>query len=537
MTTAQKIDDPKIQSSGTLIVRATALIVALGLLSKLTGLIRDTVIARQFGATGLTDAYVVASTIPTLVFSVITGALVVVVVPVFTSYLAAGETEKGWRMFASVTNWLFLILAGFTLVGIAGSGFLVRLVAPGFAAPTADLAAGLTGIMFPLLVFTGLANLFTGLSNANNIFGVPAFATVVNNLVIIAAALLWAGRYGIRGLALGTVLAMAATALVQLPPLLKAGFRFRWSLHFRDPGFTRMLVTMVPVAIGLSANQGYIVIDRVLASGLSAGSLSALNYAQKVMLVPVGLFVTAIGTALYPTITRQAAGARMTELRDTVLQALRAVFLLIVPCAVLLGVLARPVVRVLFERGAFDSRAAFLTATALAFYAVGLAGQAGVVVLTRAFYALEDMRTPVYVTVAAVGINLVFSLCLIGPMRLGGLALANSLGALANTGLLLWLLDKKIRGVGTSLSGFLFRLGLAALPLGLVSFAVYRGVTAFLTGGLFLTVAALAVATMTGLLVFVVVARGLGLKDMDILVESLRRKLAISGGFFGRRPG
>jgi len=537
LTTARELDPKGTSSAGRIIVRATALIVVMGLLSKLTGLVRDTVIAHQFGATGLTDAYVVASTIPTLVFSMITGALAVVVVPVFTAYLAAGEEEKAWRVFASVTTWLFLLLAGFTLLGMVFSRLFVHLVAPGFAPATAALAVQLTYIMFPLLLFTGMSNLFTGLSNANNIFGVPAFAAVANNLVIIGAALFLAGRFGIRGLALGTALAMAAAALVQLPPLFRAGFRFGWSLHFRDPGLVKLVVLMVPVAIGLSANQAYVVIDRVLASGLNAGSLSALNYAQKVMLVPVGLFVTALGTAVYPTITRLAARARMDELRDTLLRALRAVFLVIVPSAVVLGVLARPVVTLLFERGAFDAHAAVLTATALAFYAVGLAGQAGVVLLTRAFYALEDTRTPVYITVAAVLINLVLSLVLIRPMQLGGLALANSLGALANTGLLIWLLDRRVAGLKNALLGFLLRVGLAALPMGAVSYAVY-GATAALTNGsgLWSAAAGLTLAGVAGLLVFVLIVRGLGLEEVGLLAAYVRRVPLPASGLFIRRP-
>ena len=214
---------------GGIIVRATSLIVVMGLASKLTGLIRDSVIARQFGATGTTDAYVVAGTIPTLVFSVITGALSVAVIPVFTGYLAAGEEAKGWRVFAGVTNWLAVGLGVLTLAGMSAAAVLVHLVAPGFAPQESALAGRLTQIMFPVLLFSGMSNLFTGLSNANNIFGVPAAATVANNLVIIAAALL-STRFGIAGLAAGTAAAMAVAALVQLPPLFRAGFRFR-------PGF------------------------------------------------------------------------------------------------------------------------------------------------------------------------------------------------------------------------------------------------------------------------------------------------------------
>ena len=513
-------------SAGGVIARATTLIVAMGLLSKLTGLIRSAVIARQFGATGATDAYVVAGTIPTLVFSVVTGALSVAVIPVFTGFLTAGEEERGWRVFAAVTNWLAIGLGLFTLAGMSVTPLLVRLVAPGFAPGAAALTAHLTLIMFPVLLFSGLANLFTGLSNANNIFGPPAAAAVANNLVIIAAALL-AGRFGIAGLAAGTTAAMAVTALVQLPPLFRAGFRWRRSLAWREPALRRLVTLMIPVAVGLSANQGYVLIDRVLASTLAPGSLSALNYAQMVMLVPVALFVTALGTAAYPTLTRQAAAARLDELRHTLLRVLRATFLIIIPAAVALGVLARPTVVLLFQRGAFDAAATAMTATALGCYAVGLAGQAGVVVLTRAFYALEDMRTPVYVTAVAVTLNLVLSLALIHPLRLGGLALANSLGALANTGLLLWLLDRRLAGVGSTLPGFLRRVLLAAAAQGTVSYVLAKGVP---TGpGPWGAAVSLGLAGTAGWAVFVLAVCALGLEESGLLAARLRRVFKVAG--------
>ncbi|MDD3654742.1 MAG: lipid II flippase MurJ, partial [Desulfotomaculaceae bacterium] len=215
------------ETTGVLIFKATLLIAFISFLSKLLGLLRDIVIARQFGASSTTDAYLVALTAPNLIFYIISGSLAAVIVPVFIEFSSRNQKKEAWKIFNTVFNVITIIFIVISAVAMLGSSYIVRLVAPFFIEDTAVLAAELARLMFPLLIFSGWASLFAGLLNANNIFGVPAFSNVVNNLVIILTALTLGSVYGVYGLAVGTVLAMAAMALIQIPTLIRAGYRYQ----------------------------------------------------------------------------------------------------------------------------------------------------------------------------------------------------------------------------------------------------------------------------------------------------------------------
>lgn len=432
-------------SAGRTIAKATLVIAVINLISRLLGFIRETVIARQFGATGATDAYLVAYTIPSVLMSILALALATVVVPVFSEYQAKGQRQQAWQLFNIVTNLTALVFIAITVVGMLWAPYLVKIIAPGLKGEAALLAPELTRLMMPILLFMGLSTLFNGLLNANNIFAIPAFSTVASNVVVIISALTLGSFMGIQGLTIGTVLGMVVATLFQIPALYRSGFRYKLDLNWQHPGVKQVMALMLPVALGVSVNQVYIIVDRILASGLPAGSIAALNFANKLILLPIGLFVMAIGTAFYPTLTRQAVDSSSGNMADTLRRAFRAVVLLSVPAGVGLAVLRYPIIKLLFERGEFDAQATAMTAFALLFFSIGLVGQAANVILTRGFYALHDTKTPVKLTVITILINLAFSLMLIGPLKHGGLALANSIAALANTFMLSWYLARRIK--------------------------------------------------------------------------------------------
>ncbi|MHB1041673.1 MAG: murein biosynthesis integral membrane protein MurJ [Eubacteriales bacterium] len=494
-------------STGRIIARGTLTIIAFTLLSKVLGLVRFKAIAHQFGATGTTDAYQVALAMPNMVFAVIGGALATVVVPVFTEYAAGGERREAWRVFSGVFNLIAVVFLALAAAGVALAPLLVRLAAPRFDADTAALTVELAGIMFPLLFFSGLAFLFTGLLNANNIFGVPVFSNSVNNIVIIAAALTLGSIYGIYGLAAGTVLAMACMAAVQLPSLIKAGFRFSLRFPAGHPGVQKIYHLALPVALGLSLYQAPVLINSVLASGLPAGSFSSLNYAYTLVQLPVALFVLALGTASFPTLSGQAARGDRVALTDTLAQVLKVVALGIVPASAGMMALARPIVTLLYEGGAFDPRATEMTSAALLFYSVGLTGLAGIQILNRAFYAMQDTRTPVKITVASVFVNLAASLMLVRVLGHGGLALAGSLANLANMAVLLIVLGRRLPGL---LDANLFRFVMVVLAASALMAAASYGVSEALAAaapapGLFGLIVRVGAAITAGVIVYAAV--------------------------------
>ncbi len=450
-------------STGKMIARAALVVAVINLLSRILGFVRLQAIGYVFGATSTTDAYLVAYNIPYTVFAIVIGALAVVVIPVFNEYVAKGQKEEAWRLFNTVITLVVVIFTIVTIAGIFAAPLLVKLTAPGLNTETAGLATRLTVIMLPILIFYGLATVFQGLLNANQVFAIPALSTSVTNVVIITSALTLGAWYGVEGLAIGSVGGYVLAALMQVPKLKQQGFKYKYSMDWRHPGVRKVLYLVMPVAIGTSLNQIYLIIDRILASGLAAGSISALDFANRLILMPIGFFVLAVGTAFYPTITRLAAENKQSELSGTVVGAFRLVTLFALPAGVGLLVLATPIIQLLFEHGKFDARATEMTAIALVFYSIGLVGQAANIILTRGFYAQQDTRTPVKLMAVTVAVNFAFSLLLIGPLKHGGLALANSIASLLNTFMLSYYLNKRIPGMwDAGLFKFLLQISIAS---------------------------------------------------------------------------
>ncbi|MBM7853683.1 putative peptidoglycan lipid II flippase [Desulfohalotomaculum tongense] len=516
-------------SAGKVIARATVVIAVINLVSRLLGFVREMVIAEQFGATGVTDAYLVAYTIPYVLMSVLGMALATVVVPIFSEYESRGQRKEAWQLFGTVTNLTALIFIIITIIGIFSTPLLVKLLAPGIKdRETVLLAQELTRLMFPILVFMGLSTLFNGLLNANNIFAVPSFSVVASNIVVIISTLTLGEIMGVYGLAIGTVLGMVVAALIQLPALYRSGFRFRFSLDWSHPDVRKVMSLMLPVALGVSVNQAYIIVDRILASGLAAGSISALNFSNRLILLPIGLFVMAIGTAFYPTLTRQAVDPSSGDMAATLRRAFRIVVMMSVPSAVGLMVLRYPIIKLLFERGEFDARATEMTAYALLFFSIGLVGQAANVILTRGFYALQDTRTPVRLTVVTIIINLVLSLILIGPLQHGGLALANSIAALANTAMLSWFLSRRVKNLWNwKMVRFTLQVllasGIMALAVRFVNIYAHTALAGYGTLGL---AAQVTVSVLAGAGVFVLAAVVLRIEEAFLIFSYGKRFLA-----------
>ncbi|MDD3654038.1 MAG: murein biosynthesis integral membrane protein MurJ [Desulfotomaculaceae bacterium] len=429
------------------IARAAIVLILFNVLSKLTALVREVVIAREFGATAAMDAYLVAFSLPSVLFYLFTGAVATVVVPVYSEYLARGEEREAQNLFGTFFNVLVLFLVLATALGMLFAPLLVKMLAPEFPADTAVLAVTLTRWMFPFLIFSGLSALFTGLLNAKNIFAVTALNGPLSNIAVIIAVLALGSLWGVQGMALGVLAGGVAGAIVQLPALRRTGYHFRPGVALNHPDLKKIFKLLLPVTLGYSISETYILIDRYLASGLVEGSIAALNYANRLIQMPLGLFVTAIGTAMFPTLTRRAAENDLSGLGEGVRRSLRLVVLVCVPAAVILLVLREPLVTLFFERGAFDATASGMTALALLFYSFGLVGQAGEFILARGFFSIQDTRTPMVLSAVAVLINLAFSLALIGPLQHGGLALANSIAALSNMVMLTYFLNRRVAGL------------------------------------------------------------------------------------------
>lgn len=422
---------------------ATVVIMIMNLASRLLGFVRETVIAREFGATYLTDAYNAAYTIPYFLQMVLGMALVTSIVPVVTKYLLVGKEKEAWKIASITLNWTVLLMVVLTVLGVVGSRTVVALLTPGFSGETADLTAILTIIMFPSVVFMGAGMLITGILNARKHFAVAAFAPGFISLVIILSVV-FLGRYGVEYLAWGTLAGMTGALIIQLPVLKKVGFKYSWAWDMRHPEVKGIFINLFPIFLGTAVNQLYLAINRYFASGLSEGSISALNYAGKLMNLPMGIFVLAVSSAIFPTLSEQAVQNRREDLGLTLNRGLKTVLLVTLPASAGLMALKVPIVKLLFERGAFDAQATQMTADALFYFSLGMFAMSANMVITRAYYALRDVRTPLVLGVISIAVNIGASIALIPSLSHNGLALANSIAVIFSSASMYLLLRRHL---------------------------------------------------------------------------------------------
>lgn len=397
----------------------------LTVISKLLGFLRETSLAAVFGATSDTDAYLLAQTIPYLLFATVSYALTTTFIPVYSHVREARGKEAGFRFANTVI--LVLLVVGIVLV-LAGEALaeqLVRLVAPGLDESVAELTEYLSRILFPMTIFQLLSGVVTGILQADGEFGIPTAAGLAQNIAIIISIIAFGPRYGIPAVAVGTLIGLGLSFLVKLPALARTGFRWRAVLDIRDPGLQRIAILMLPALLSAGANQVNTLVDRMLASGLPEGRVAALNYANRLMQLAPGIIGTSVTTVIYPTLAKLAARKDWERFNEGLVSSLSLVHFLLIPIAVGILVLREPLVRIVYERGAFDAAATQETAWTLLFFSIGIAVFSMRNLISRAFFTLQDTKTPLMLGIVTVGTNVVLNLLLVGPLEQGGLALAS----------------------------------------------------------------------------------------------------------------
>jgi putative peptidoglycan lipid II flippase len=462
--------NPAVSSSTRQIVRAATLVMALFLLSRIAGLAREMIIGARFGTSAEMDAYLAAFRVPDLLFQLVAGgALGSAFIPVFTGCLTRRDLTGAWRVFSAVTNLVLIILTGLAVLAALAAPWLVStILAPGFSPEQQTLTVSLMRWMLVSTIVFGVSGIVMGVLNSFQHFLLPALAPLIYNLSIIAAALFLAPSLGVYALVIGVVAGSLLHLDVQLFGLWWYGARYRATLGLRDPNVREVGRLMAPRVLGLAVVQINFWVNTLLASRLAVGSISALNYAWLLMLLPQGIVAQAAATAAFPTFAALEARGRHDELRHTVSSTLRGVLFLTIPAAAGLFVWRVPLIRLLLERGEFTARSTEMTAAALAFYAFGLIGHSVVEIVARAFYAVHDTRTPVAVGVGAMALNVLLSVLLIVPLQHAGLALANTLATLIETVLLIWLLARRLGGLEwEQLATTIVRAGAATLVMAL----------------------------------------------------------------------
>jgi putative peptidoglycan lipid II flippase len=518
-------------SAGRVLVTASLILTIAALASRLLGWVRLLVIGSQFGASRELDAYFAAFRIPDAIFQlVVAGALSAALIPVFASYRARGEDREAWVLASSVINLVLIALAGLSLLMAIFAPLLVPIVAPGFDAPTTELTIRMTRIMLLSPVLIGMGAVVTGILNSYQQFTVPAIAPLLYNFAIILAAIFLAPIIGVEGLAVGVAIGSLAHLAVQLPSLARVGQRYDLTIGLGHPGVRRVAWLMGPRTLGLAAGQLNFIVSTILASGLPEGSLTAYNYAFQLSQIPVGVIGVSIAVALFPTLSQDAALGRIGDIRHQVANAVRVLIFIAAPLTAIMVVLREPLTSVFYQYGLFSQSATDRTASTLLYFAIGLVGHIVVHVLTRAFYAMQDTKTPVAWAVVAVAINIVLMAALVGPMGVEGLALALSISAVLEVIGLLWSLRRRIDSIeGGEILRSLLRAGVAALAAALLMFgglAVVEPTVGGLLDNPVGRLIVLLVLAAAGSAIYLVVAAALRSPELVQLWSILRRSRA-----------
>ena len=535
---------------GRSVARSAGLISLAVMASRLLGLVREIVFTHFFGASRsyALDAYVIAFRIPNLLRDLFAeGALSSAFVTVFSDYLVTKGEKEAFRLSNLVVNALILILGLLVALGMIFAPELVRLIASGFQDNPEKFAltVRMTRIMMPFILLVALAAQAMGLLNSRDRFGIPALASSFFNLGSILGGVLMAvlltdrsfshpvqaildnPTEGIIGMAYGVLIGGFLQFSVQYPSLHRTGYRYRPILSLTDPGVRRIFKLMGPAVIGAAAVQVNVLINSNFAAGIPGdGPVSWLNCAFRLMQFPIGVFGVAVATATLPSISKDAALNELDGFRHTIASSIRLAFLLTIPSAVGLAVLGRPIIALIYEHGGFTSIDTQHTASALALYAIGLAGYSAIKILAPAFYALKDARTPMVISLLSIAINFALNWSLVGVLRERGLALSTSVVALLNFTLLYVIIARRIDGIeGRRTAAAVVKILFASSIMGLVCWFVSSAMYQFLGDTRVARASNVLVSVGAGGVVFYAAAWLLGVQELRSAVNAITKRL------------
>jgi putative peptidoglycan lipid II flippase len=505
--------------------------------SRALGLVRDLVLAHLFGASHEMDAYTVAFRFPNLFRDLFAeGAMSAAFVPTFTRVLTTEGKAAAWRLGNLVITALLVVTGAIAALGILFAWPIVGLAASDYAAVPGklELAVSLARVMFPFLTLIAVAVGLMGMQNSLGRFFVPAFSPAMFNLGTLAtmAVLVPVFRaHGVRAIyavAIGTLAGGVGQVVVQWPGLRREGFRFRPRFDGRDRGLREVLTLMGPGTMALAAVQINILVNTMLATSQGEGAAASLNFAFRVMYLPIGIFGLSVATAAIPSLSRDAARGDPRGMRATFSSALRMMLVLNVPATVGLMALATPIVGLLFEHGSFTAGAAAGTAAALVCYAPGLIGYSTVKLAVPTFYALRDSRAPVLVGAVTVVVNAALSVLLVRVIGVPGLALGTALSSLFNAAGLLWLLRRRLGSIdGGRVLLATAKVTVAAIVMGLAAWAGERGMEWAVPGhATFAKLLQVAAGIGAGLAVLAAAARALRIAEFEEAARAVRSRLS-----------
>ncbi|GAA0237463.1 murein biosynthesis integral membrane protein MurJ [Metaclostridioides mangenotii] len=497
------------------------------LIAKVLGFGRELTLASVYGASGTSDAFLIAMNIPAVIFLAIGTSLDTAFIPLYQDIRENNGKEESNKFTNNVLNAIMLICLGFSALGIIFSPLIVKLFAVGFKGEVFNQAVYFTRVMLIGLAFLGISYIMTAYLQVNDNFVIPGLISVPNNIIVIIAIVLSA-KINIHILPWGALLGLFFQFLFQFPNARKKGFKYKLFVDFDDKHLRRMLWLVLPVLIGVAVNQASTIVDRTIASTLVEGSISALNYANKLNQFVMGMFIVSISSVIYPVLSKLSTQNNKEEFKRSIKTSVNMVTLIVIPISAGAMILAHPIVKILFERGEFDARATQMTAMALVFYSIGMIGFGLRDILGKAFYSLQDTKTPMKNAILTVVLNIILNLLFVRFTNMGiaGLAFATSISAIVTIVLFFISLRKKIGAFGgKSIILVMIKSILSAAIMSAVTLLIYNVLSIMLSTGTIQEILSLSLSIGFGALSYGLCIILLKVEESKVILEVIKSKI------------
>ena len=505
--------------------RTISWVMIITLIGKVLGLYRDRLLAVHYSVGMEANAFFTASRIPRVFFdAVFASAIAGCFIPVFSEYLEKKGKKEAFHFAGCFVSIVVLLTALLTGLGMLFPQPLVALFADYADPATTELAVSLTRMMFPTVLFSGVAFSLVGVLQAQDHFTAPALMSTASNLVIICYFLFFDRQFGIYGLAAAYLLGWLLQGLIQLPPLKKLGYRYEPSLEFRSEGMKKVFALMAPVMVSTWVQPINLVINSRFGSRLyEGGGVAALEYSTNLYLVIAGTFILSITNVIFPKLSRMTAGGRENDFRDTLRQTVHSSLFFVLPMSVGLMVVARPLISFVYGGGQFDEFSTRITSTALCWLSLGMAGYAVQNILSRAYFAKQDGRTPLIAGALSILANILLCMVLVEKFEVAGLAFASAVSSTVYALLLLLPMERKGEGILDKKTVLDFaKMILAAALMGLCAHGVLTGLSAALPGGKLTELLSLGLCALSGLVVYFVLSLVLAVPETRMCLKILK---------------
>ncbi|MFQ9311377.1 MAG: murein biosynthesis integral membrane protein MurJ [Paraclostridium sordellii] len=506
------------------VAKATIGLMVATILSKILGFARSVVLASSYGAGIYSDAYLIAMNIPLVIVASIGAAITTTFIPVYSSVDSNLGEKEALKFTNNILNIVLLFSLLLTIIGIVFVEPLVKLFAFGLGEKAFKIAVKFTRILLISLLFSGISFVITAYLQVKGKFTITGLITIPRNLIIIISTIL-SVKFGPYVMVWGTLIGLATDVLFMVPYAATNGYTYGSYINLKDKNFKKTMYLLGPIFIGVAVNQLNTMIDRALASTLAEGSISALNYANKLNVFVMALFISSISVVVYPMLSKLSNKSDKDEFIKVVVQSINSIILLIIPISVGAIMLAKPIVKILFQRGAFDERATTMTAISLIMYSLGMIAFGLREVLGKIFYSLQDTKTPMKNGIIAVILNIILNIILVNYMKYAGLALATSISAMLCILLLFNSLRKKIGYFGqdciikTTLKSLI-----SAIVMGIVTYSIYMYLGSILNKGFIEEFIVLFCSVIIGAITYAIVSLLLKIEEVQIISIAIKDK-------------